>query len=62
MTMPAAWKPLFSDLRFIKAHPIHSEIIKKAFMSKIIPYKDDGKKDIKIPEKTIARDKSPLPH
>ena len=39
-----------------------SEIIKKAFMSKIIPYKDDGKKDIKIPEKTIARDKSPLPH
>ena len=39
-----------------------SEIIKKAFMSKIIPYKDDGKKDLKIPEKTIARDKSPLPH
>ena len=39
-----------------------SEIVKKAFISKIYPYKENGKKNIDIPGKTITEEKSPLPH
>ncbi len=39
-----------------------NEIVKKAFISKIYPYKENDKKNIDIPSKTITRDKSPLPH
>ena len=39
-----------------------NEIVKKAFISKIHPYKDNTKKNIDIPSKTITEEKSPLPH
>ena len=39
-----------------------NEIVKKAFISKIHPYKDNPKKNIDIPGKTITEEKSPLPH
>ena len=39
-----------------------NEILKKAFVSKILPYKENRKKSLKIPEKSISSEKSPLPH
>ena len=39
-----------------------NEIIKKAFISKITPFKESRKKDIKIPEKTLEPEESSLPH
>ena len=39
-----------------------SEVVKKAFISKIYPYKENSKKNIDIPDKSITREKSPLPH
>jgi ATP-dependent Lon protease len=39
-----------------------NEILKKAFISKIVPYKENRKKSLEIPEKSISSEKSPLPH
>ena len=39
-----------------------NEILKKAFISKILPYKENSKKNLEIPEKSIGSEKSPLPH
>ena len=39
-----------------------NEILKKAFISKILPYKENRKKNLEIPEKSISSEKSPLPH
>jgi|TARA_B100000287_G_scaffold185995_1_gene175865 ATP-dependent Lon protease len=39
-----------------------NEILKKAFVSKILPYKENRKKNLEIPEKSISSEKSPLPH
>ena len=39
-----------------------NEILKKAFISKILPYKENSKKNLEIPEKSISSEKSPLPH
>ena len=39
-----------------------NEIVKKAFISKIYPYKENSKKNLDIPSKTITGEKSPLPH
>ena len=39
-----------------------NEILKKAFISKILPYKENRKKNLEIPKKSISSEKSPLPH
>ena len=39
-----------------------NEIVKKSFISKIYPYKENSKKNLDIPSKTITGEKSPLPH
>ena len=39
-----------------------NEILKKALVSKIYPYKENSKKNIDITGKTITREKTPLPH
>ena len=39
-----------------------NEILKKAFISKIHPYKENANEKIDIPRKPITGGKSPLPH
>ena len=39
-----------------------NEILKKAFISKIYPFKENSKKNLDIPSKAITREKPPLPH
>ena len=40
----------------------HEQIIKKAFTAKITPFKNVGKKNIKIPEKPLNPKESTLTH
>ncbi len=51
-------------LKNIEIHFVDNanEIIKKAFVSKILPYKEKDKKGMKIPEKTLSQKESPLTH
>ncbi len=51
-------------LKNIEIHFVDNanEILKKAFVSKISPYKEKDKKGMKIPEKTLSQKESPLTH
>jgi ATP-dependent Lon protease len=51
-------------LKNIEIHFVDNanEIIKKAFVSKILPFKEKDKKGMKIPEKNLSQKESPLTH